>query len=360
MIALRMAGVAPQLATAPFPVAAAVLHRNLRRKMSVLAPATADSRKAQAPLDVYSQTVVDVVGSAGPSVLSIRTKKAITGQEGAGSGFVISPDGFVVTNDHVIGGARSVEAVDINGGVLTAAVIATDPATDLALLQVPTGTRSLLPHVELADSDSVRIGQLAIAIGNPMGLSSTVTAGVISALGRSLRGSSGRMIDNLVQSDAAVNPGNSGGPLLNAAGAVVGVTTAIIPAPGGGLSFSVPAATCSFVVSELLSHGEVRRPSLGIIGTSRPIPESLAKKLRLPIPTTVECIEVAANGAAAAGGLHPGDLLVMLDGQPITCMDALYRLVSSKAHGDTVMISVIRNGGRGTAENLTIQLRSQT
>lgn len=332
------------------PLNTAIWHRSFSSSI----PNKQQNDHSTEALDSYSRTVCSVVEKAGRSTLSIRVRGA-AGQEGAGSGFVISPDGFVITNDHVVAGKSHVTTQDVNGVTREAAVIGTDPDTDLAVLRLPTD-REGLQHVNLADSDNIRIGQLAVAIGNPLGLSSTVTAGVVSAIGRSLRGRTGRLIDNLVQSDAAVNPGNSGGPLLNAAAEVIGVTTAIIPSPGGGLSFSVPSNTCSFVASELISHGRVRRPFLGIIGRSRMIPELLARKLGIPTPTAVECVDVPTTGAAAKAGVRQGDLIVLLDGNPVTSVDTLHSLVTAKSRGDCVTVSVLRDGGRGNAENLRVTL----
>jgi len=188
-------------------------------------------RALSTALDSYSQTVCDVVDKVGPATVSIGV--SVSGQEGAGSGFLISPDGYLLTNDHVVGGASDISVQFVDGNTMQAQVVGTDPATDLALCRVMDHGVHSLPHTSFGDSKQLRVGQMCVAIGNPLGFSSTVTAGVVSALGRSLRGKSGRLIDNVVQSDVAINPGNSGGPLLDSTGNVIGVNTAIIAAPGG-------------------------------------------------------------------------------------------------------------------------------
>ena len=314
-----------------------------------------------AALDAYSQVVTRVVEQVGPATVAVEVGRHDGGSGGAGSGFFISPDGYFLTNDHVVAaaGGADIQVRLLDGRALAASVVGTDPTTDLALCRADGATENV-PHTEFGDSNKLRVGQLAIAIGNPLGFSSTVTSGVVSALGRSLRGSTGRMIDNVVQSDVAINPGNSGGPLLDWQGNVIGVNTAIIPAPGGGLSFSVPSATATFVVAELMAHGRVRRASLGILGRTRPISPALAQPLRLPTATTVELVDVPLEGPAGVAGLRPGDLLVAVNNLPVTCMDELFRVVSDREVGSDVLVSVLRSdgrGGHGAAENVLIQLQ---
>lgn len=319
--------------------------------------AAAVSNKA---LDSFSQTVTSVVDSMGPATIAVELQGQQGQQGGAGSGFFISPDGFFLTNDHVVasvvqqGGTMQAKLLD--GRQIGAEVIGTDPTTDLALCR--TIGNDAVPYTVLGDSEELKVGQLVVAIGNPLGLGATVTAGVVSALGRSLRGRNGHLIDNIVQSDVAINPGNSGGPLLNSVGDVVGVNTAIIAAPGGGISFSVPSSTASFVVSEILSHGHVRRAALGIMGSTRMIGQKLARDLKLDRATTVEVAGVTPGGPADQAGLQVGDLLVALDSVPVTSMDSLFSMVARKPIGDQAMLSVIRANGK--AENLMITLQQQS
>jgi len=321
--------------------------------------------------------VTGVVERCGPATVAVGV--SASGGEGQGSGFVISPDGYMVTNDHVLGppGEVKVLARLEDGRMLPAEVVGRDPPTDLALCKLD--SPGFVPHLERGDSTALRVGQLVVAIGNPLGFSSTVTAGVVSAVGRSLRSQSGRLVDNVIQSDVGLNPGNSGGPLLDARGRVVGVNTAIIKAPGGNFSFSVPVNTMDFVVSELISRGEVRRGTLGIIGRSQPVPPALARALGLNPAvsaagssglqgsglgatfgkgsnTVVQVVETPAGGGAAAAGVRPGDLLLAVDGERVPTLDDLYRIVGAKSAGTVVHLSVLRDAGGGTAENVAVVL----
>lgn len=238
-------------------------------------------------LDAYSRAIVEVVQKVGPSVVSIGTRSVFG--EGAGSGFIVSGDGFVVTNDHVVGNAEAVEVIMTDGRRFVARRIGSDKATDLAVLRLD---ERGLPTAPFGKSQDLKVGQLCVAIGNPLGFQNTVTAGVISALGRSLRGQSGRLIDNVIQSDAALNPGNSGGPLLDSHGRVIGVNTAII-AGAQSISFSIPSATAEWVVGELITHGKVHRGYLGLVGATRPISKHLARQFKSPTPTAVQVRWVA-------------------------------------------------------------------
>eukprot|EP00041_Stephanoeca_diplocostata_P026698 m.723718 g.723718 ORF g.723718 m.723718 type:complete len:423 (-) comp23024_c0_seq2:1734-3002(-) len=303
-------------------------------------------------LDAYSRTIISVVESAGPATVAIGARH-VHG-EAAGSGFVISPDGYVVTNDHVIGAANAVQVHLTDGRTLSANVVGCDPATDIALCKIE--SRTNLPFVSLTDSSTLKVGQLVVAIGNPLGFASTVTAGVVSALGRSLRAQSGRLVDNVIQSDVGLNPGNSGGPLLTSHGKVAGVNTAIILAPGGNFSFSVPSNTLNFVVTELIAHGHVRRGHLGILGRTIPINPQLARALGLKSLTTVQAMRIDASSPGHTAGIQERDLIVAVNAQPIASMDDLFRVVASNAAGSTVTVSVIRDAGAGVAENLRVVL----
>ena len=298
----------------------------------------------RALLDAYSRAVVDVVDAVTPAVVSIRVvaanRRGDTG-EGAGSGFVVAPDGFVVTNDHVVERAKSVVVVFTDGREFDARVVGTDPATDLALLRVPDG--GLVP-VAIGESEQLRVGQMAIAIGNPLGFQSTVSAGVISALGRNLRGQSGRLIENVIQTDVALNPGNSGGPLVDSRGRVIGVNTAMIRM-AQGLCFAIPSSTMTWVVGELMTRGRVRRAVVGLVGETRPVNRRVQRGFQLARPTAVHVVSLAENGPAHRGGLRPHDLIVTLGGQSVASVDDLQRILAKCTPGDPLAVTVLRNGG---------------
>lgn len=295
-------------------------------------------------LDAYSRAVVDVVDAVTPAVVSIRVvaenRRGDTG-EGAGSGFVVAPDGFVVTNDHVVERAKSVAVVFTDGREFDARVVGTDPATDLALLRVPDGG---LTPVVIGASEQLRVGQMAIAIGNPLGFQSTVSAGVISALGRNLRGQSGRLIENVIQTDVALNPGNSGGPLVDSRGRVIGVNTAMIRM-AQGLCFAIPSSTMTWVVGELMTRGRVRRAVMGLVGETRPVNRRVQRGFQLARPTAVHVVSLAENGPAHRGGLRPHDLIVNLGGQSVATVDDLQRILAKWTPGDPLAVTVLRNGG---------------
>jgi S1-C subfamily serine protease len=289
-------------------------------------------------LDAYSQAVVQVVRKVGPAVLTV------TGQDrpGAGSGFLITPDGFALTNNHVIQGQQRIKVTTEEGDTLSADVIGDDPSTDLALLRVASRE---LPHTELGDSEALVAGQLVIAVGNPFGFRSTVSTGVVSALGRSMRSQEGRLIENIVQHTAPLNPGNSGGPLVDSRGRVVGVNTAII-AMAQGLGFAVPGNTARWVVGELMTHGHVRRLALGIRVMAADIPRWLSRDLDLLNDHAVAVVDVLSGSAAQQAGLIAGDLIVTAAGRVITGMDDLHRILSSIPAGSTthpVILEVIRD-----------------
>jgi S1-C subfamily serine protease len=295
-------------------------------------------------LDAYSRAVVDVVDQVTPSVVSIRViaenRRGHKG-EGAGSGFVVAPDGFVVTNDHVVERARSVAVVFTDGRELEARIVGTDPATDLALLRVPDGG---LSPVAIGRSELLRVGQMAIAIGNPLGFQSTVSAGVISALGRNLRSRSGRLIENVIQTDVALNPGNSGGPLVDSRGRVIGVNTAMIRM-AQGLCFAIPSATMTWVVGELMTRGRVRRAVMGLVAETRPVNRRVQRGFQLARPTAVHVVSVAENGPALRGGLREHDFIVTLAGQAVATLDDLQRILGKWTPGEPLAVTVLRHGG---------------
>jgi S1-C subfamily serine protease len=295
-------------------------------------------------LDAYSRAVTSVVESVAPSVVAINIeKKGGTQQqhsEGSGSGVIIAPDGFILTNSHVVESVSRVSVMLTDGRSLEANVIGTDPATDLAVIRVSTNG---LPIAVLGNSDTLRVGQLAIAIGNPLGFQSTVSAGVISALGRSLRSRSGRLIENVIQTDVALNPGNSGGPLVNSRGKVIGINTAMI-FMAQGISFAIPVNTARWVVGELVTHGRVRRAYLGISAMVRQLTGSQQSRLKLDLPMVVQIIGISPSGPAQKAGLREGDIVISIDGTVISTIDEIHQLLSKKPPGTPVRASILRRG----------------
>ena len=297
-------------------------------------------------LDAYSRAVVSVVDSVGPSVVSISGAKhqnhQAGDQAGAGSGVVIAPDGYILTNDHVIHNTGNPEVRLTDGTSLSATVIGKDPATDLAVIRA---NASYLPSSTLGSSDRLRVGQLTIAVGNPFGFQSTVSTGVVSALGRSLRSTQGRLIENIIQHTAPLNPGNSGGPLVDSAGKVVGINTAII-AMAQGIGFSIPANTARWVVSQLLTHGRVRRGFLGIAGRQRPLDRRIIRFHELNKNSAVEVLSVEPKGPAGLAGMQIGDLIVAIGGSSVQSVDDLHRFLSEWPIGQSVEIDIVRGNRR--------------
>ncbi|HUK09289.1 MAG TPA: trypsin-like peptidase domain-containing protein, partial [Stellaceae bacterium] len=304
--------------------------------------AASDPDRESEALDAYSNVVTRVADQVGPAVLRVETHGEKGGRAGGvGSGVVIAPDGLVLTNSHVVEGARDVRLQDEEGRVLEAHRLGEDPDTDLALLR--TGSSRALASAVLGDSKRLRRGQLGAAIGNPLGFESTVTTGVISALGRSLRARNGRLIEDVIQTDAALNPGNSGGPLVSSRGEVIGINTAVI-AGAQGICFAVASNTASYVVSEIIRHGRVRRAFIGIAAQTVPLPRRLGLALGLGQSFAVAVTEASPDGPAARGGLAPGNLIVSLNGAPITGADDLMRLLSADRIGVSVSLAAIVDG----------------
>jgi S1-C subfamily serine protease len=293
-------------------------------------------------LDAYSRAVVDVVERVGPTVVSIaagsQSAGGPPGAPAAGSGFIITPDGYVLTNSHVVHQASRLEATLSDGVRLGATLVGDDPATDLAVIRVEA---SGLASARLGDSSRLKVGQLVIAIGNPLGFSSTVSAGVVSALGRSLRSRTGRLIENVIQTDVALNPGNSGGPLVDTHERVVGVNTAII-AMAQGLSFSIPIDTAKWVVTELLTRGRVRRARLGFAGHARPLDRRLVRHHGLENRYGVEVMSVEADGPAARAGLRDGDIVVTIGATRVEGVDEVHRRLTAWPLEDAVPLGVLR------------------
>ncbi len=284
-------------------------------------------------LDAYSRAVINVVEKVGPAVVSM------VASGGGGSGSIITPDGFVLTNSHVVEKASQVEVVLTEGERYKAQIVGVDPATDLAVVRI--NNRENLPTVDLGFSENLKVGQLAIAIGNPLGFQSTVTAGVISALGRSLRTKDGRLIENVIQTDVALNPGNSGGPLVDSRGTVIGVNTAMIW-QAQGICFAIPISTARWVTAELVTKGKVRRAYLGIAAQVQPISRSLQHILKLSIPTIVKIMSVEKNGPASRAGLVEGDFIYAIEGQPVSTVDDIHRRLSQEAPGTPLRVSILR------------------
>jgi S1-C subfamily serine protease len=293
-------------------------------------------------LDAYSTAITDVVDRVGPAVVRIDVFHGTNARRaGSGSGVIVAPDGLVLTNSHVVGGAARVELMTTEGRSLTARVVGNDPDTDLALVRVDAPVT--LPAARLGDSKTLRRGQLVVAIGNPLGFESTVTAGVVSALGRSLRAQSGRLIDDVIQTDAALNPGNSGGPLVSSRGEVIGVNTAIIQG-AQGICFAVAANTATFVLGELVRHGRVRRAFIGISAQQTAIPRRMQLANGLAQGSAATISESVPGSPANRSGLLTGDMIVRLDGQPVTGADDLIRLLTGEKIGRMVEIDVLRLG----------------
>ena len=292
--------------------------------------------------DAYSEAVSSVVDTVGPAVVRVDTRERGNEQRGGtGSGVVISPDGLVLTNAHVVGGARHVHLTDTEGRTTEARLLGIDPDTDLALLRAD-AARSL-PFASLGDSKRLRRGHLAIAIGNPLGFESTVTAGVISALGRSLRATSGRMIEDVIQTDAALNPGNSGGPLVSSRGEVIGINTAVIMG-AQGICFAVASNTANHVLSEIIMHGRVRRAYIGVAAQTVPVPRRHAMAAGIDNRFGAMLSVVDQAGPAAGAGLLSHDIVVRLDGEPVTGVDDLMRVLDRNRIAKRIAIDVLRLG----------------
>ncbi len=302
-------------------------------------------------LDAYSRAVISAVDLVGPAVVSVSVarqaperfrRRGMPEFRGAGSGVIITPDGYVLTNSHVVRGAERIELRLQDGRSLTGQTVGADPHSDLAVVRV---SESGLPAAELGDSSRLRAGQLVIAIGNPLGFQATVTAGVVSALGRSLRAESGRLIENVIQTDAPLNPGNSGGPLVDSHGRVVGINTAVIYG-SQGICFAIPVNTAKWVTAQLIREGRVRRAYLGISGQATTIARGLALEYGLTAETGVRVAEVQPGTAAAEAGMQAGDIIVRIGAGEVATPDDLQRALGRHPIGEPVTIEVLRGAER--------------
>jgi S1-C subfamily serine protease len=306
-------------------------------------------------LDAYSQAVATAVDRVAPAVVHLQVRQRGQGDAaptsevplGSGSGVIFTPDGFVLTNSHVVHGASAIEATLTDGRSFPAYLVGDDPDSDLAVLRLHANH---LAHAELGDSGAIRVGQLVIAIGNPFGFQCSVTAGVVSALGRSLRSGTGRLIDDIVQTDAALNPGNSGGPLVTAQGRIIGINTAIIR-PAQGLCFAIAGNTAKFVVAELLRHGKVRRSYIGVGGQTVALPRRIVRFHGLHDGAGARVMSIEPGSPAAAAGLQVGDTVVGFDGTAVTGVDALHRLLTADRAGKQTELTVLR-----LTQKLTLQI----
>jgi S1-C subfamily serine protease len=283
----------------------------------------------------------------GPEVVSVYVggaDEAERARGGAGSGVVVTPDGYLLTNEHVVQKVSQARVTFVDGRSVPASVAGRDPATDLAVLRAQAAA---LPYAQLAPEQRLRAGQLVVAVGNPFGFESTVSAGVVSALGRSLRSRQGRLIEGVVQHSAALNPGNSGGPLVDARGRVAGINTAII-AMAQGIGFAIPAATAQWVLTEILTQGRVRRAWLGVAARDRPLDVRLVRALELAGPRAVEILSRESAGPAAQADLQPGDLIVAVNGEPVDGIDTLHRLLGRVPPGSELRLQIVRRTQRLT------------
>ncbi len=315
-------------------------------------PAPASSAGSDAALlDSYSRTIVGVAEQVSPSVVKIdvqgappppgrrRPPRSPDEATGSGSGFIFTPDGLVLTNSHVVNGAKKIDVSLSDGRRLPTNLVGEDPDTDIAVLRI---SDSGLVPVTFGESSSVRVGQIAIAIGNPYGFDCTVTAGVVSALGRSLRSKTGRLIDDVIQTDAALNPGNSGGPLVDSQGRVIGVNTAMIM-PAQGICFAIAINTASFVMGRLLRDGRIRRSFIGVAGQNVPLHRRVVRYHELPVETGIFVVSVEPDSPAARAGVREGDVIVGFDDKPIAGIDDLHRLLTEEQAGHPAELTLLRN-----------------
>jgi S1-C subfamily serine protease len=329
---------------------------SLQKEVIDVVPAVSQGEKEgvspdEALLDAYSRAVISAVEKVSPSVVNIVAqpdgggglRRRFRGQGlWTGSGFIFTPDGFILTNSHVVHSTKSIGVTLQDGSQFQARVAGDDPHTDLAVLQIDGAG---LPYAPFGNSDAVRVGQLVVAIGNPYGLQCTITSGVVSGRGRSLRAGSGRLIEDIIQTDAALNPGNSGGPLVTSRGEVIGVNTAMVM-PAQGLCFAIPSRIATFVASRLVRDGKIRRSYIGVVGQNAPIPRKVALSLMIERETGVLVVSVEEGSPAQASGLAGGDYILEMDGRAIASVDDLHRILTEEKINATSVLSVLRRAER--------------
>lgn len=320
-----------------------------------------------AALDAYSRSVVDVVKMVGPAVVQIGVTKAVEERgyggvlrreaQGAGSGVIFTPDGYILTNSHVVDGARRIVVTLADGTDLPGQVVGADSDTDVAVVRISANGKGLTTAA-LGDSDHLSVGQLVVAIGSPAGLQSTVTTGIVSALHRTLPGYGGRLIEDIIQTDAPINPGNSGGPLVNSRGQVIGINVAVLQMTQG-LSFAIPINTVKWVAAALMHDGVVRRARIGIAGQEGILPPALRHQLHIEKSTAVEVVQVVSGGPAERAGIHPGDVIYKMDDHPIATVEDIRHYLERMKEGTQVRVGLLRgsNGGvQSATASLTVQL----
>ena len=307
-------------------------------------------------LDAYSRTIINVVNKVAPAVVQIGVRKAVMQQsmfgamprlaEGAGSGVIFAPDGYILTNSHVVDGARAISVTLADGHDLPGDVVGADPETDVAVVRIAPPANLKLPAASFGDSDKLRVGQLVVAIGSPAGLQSTVTAGIVSALHRTLPGYGGRPIEDIIQTDTPINPGNSGGPLVNATGEVIGVNVAVLQATQG-LSFAIPINTVNWVASRIMRYGRVRRPMIGIAGQTGMLPQSVRRAFQIEKASAIEVVQIVPGSPAQRAGIQPGDIIYKLDNQPTQTVDDIRGYLERKEDGVQVRVAILRPMANG-------------
>ncbi|TMH05092.1 MAG: PDZ domain-containing protein [Betaproteobacteria bacterium] len=298
-------------------------------------------------LDAYSAAVTGVVSLVAPAVAHVRVERTSRGrgvQAGSGSGFIITPDGYMVTNSHVAGGASLLEVTLPDGRIAAAELVGDDPDSDLAVIKIGAAG---LSYVKLADTSAVRVGQIAIAIGSPYGFQHTVTAGIVSALGRSMRSQTGRLLDNIIQTDAALNPGSSGGPLVDSTGGVIGVNTAVI-LPAQGICFAIASNSAERVAIALIREGRVRRAYIGVGGQDTPLARRIVRHFDLAHESGVRVSTVEKDSPAAQAGVRDGDIIVGFGDEHVASIDDLHRLLTGGRIGDAVGLALLRRDQRLT------------
>lgn len=302
-------------------------------------------------LDAYSEAVTAAVEAVGPAVVKIEAGRA------AGSGVVFTPDGFALTNSHVVEGVDTLRVALPDGRSMRGDVVGRDADSDLAVLRIADESGAPLPWAAFEDSRTIRVGQIAIAIGNPYGFHHSVTAGVVSALGRSLRARSGRLMDDIIQTDASLNPGNSGGPLVTTHGRVIGINTAMI-LPAQGLCFAIASNTARFVAARLMRDGRIRRSYIGVGGQSVPVPRGIARANQLAVSSGVLVVSVERGSPAATAGLRDGDVIIAFAGQPVTGVDDLLRQLTDAHIGIAVAVTLLRGGQRRELKIVPVESRT--